>query len=300
MDLTKPTISASKNVVSEPSLVYGTEQIQFPGETKKRVDPFFQSKDQRIILYHNDAIGLLKGLPDASVDLIITDPAYSGMNQMLKLGHGKIVGSYKDKALDSKWFDEFHDDPDNYSIFLKECERVLKNNRHIYIMFDSYSLLTLAPIIRDVFDVKNILCWDKSHIGLGHYFRRRHELIIFASKGKRPLASKSIPDVWKIKRVTKMSYPTQKPTEIFELMIKGSAEQDYVVCDPFLGSGSSAIASLKYNCKFIGGDISLKALTIAKDRAVGFDKTGHDSSQPNSLLSDDEQLNKLLLNGAIK
>ncbi|MBR7037298.1 hypothetical protein IKI14_05670 [bacterium] len=47
---------------------------------------------------------------------------------------------------------------------MKECRRVLKNNRHIYIMFDSYSLLSLATVVRNIFDVKNIICWDKAHI----------------------------------------------------------------------------------------------------------------------------------------
>ena len=215
--------------------------------------PIFESEDKRISLFQDDAINFLKNLPSASVDVIITDPAYSGMNQKLKLGSGKIIGKYADAGKsEAKWFEEFHDTEENYKTFLKECYRVLRNNRHIYIMFDSFSLLTLAPIAREIFEVKNLLCWDKANIGLGHYFRRRHEFILFASKGKRPLNSKNIPDVWKIKRVNASQYPTQKPTEVFELMLKGSAEKDFVVCDPFLGSGSSAIAAIKSNCKFLG------------------------------------------------
>jgi site-specific DNA-methyltransferase (adenine-specific) len=210
------------------------------------LNPFFQDSEQRISIFHDDAINFLRFLPSASVDLIVTDPAYSGMNQRLKLGRGKIIGTYANAGKKgAKWFEEFHDTEENYKTFLAECYRVLKDNRHIYIMFDSYSLLSLAPLVREVFEVKNIICWDKANIGLGHYFRRRHEFILFASKGKRHLNSKNIPDVWKIKRVNASKYPTQKPTEIFELMIKGSAEKNFIVCDPFLGSGSAAIAALK-------------------------------------------------------
>ena len=256
--------------------------------------PFFASKNGVVKIYQNDAIGFLKSLPDNSVDLITTDPAYSGMNQMLKLGKGKIIGTYKEKGENgAKWFEEFHDTEKNYAEFLNECKRVLKNDRHIYIMFDSYSLLSLAPIVRQIFDVKNILCWDKANIGLGHYFRRRHEFILFASKGKRHLKSKAIPDVWKIKRVTKIKYPTQKPTEIFELMIKGSTEDGFIVCDPFLGSGSAMIASIKNGCSFIGCDISEKSVNISKQRAEEFFKSGKDILQPQSLLSDDNLINKL-------
>ena len=263
--------------------------------------PFFESEDQRVSIFHDDAISFLKNLPPSSVDIIITDPAYSGMNQKLKLGSGKIIGKYSDAGKNTaKWFEEFHDTEENYKAFLKECYRVLKDNRHIYIMFDSYSLLTLAPTVRDIFQVKNILCWDKVNIGLGHYFRRRHEFIMFASKGKRPLNSKSIPDVWKIKRVSAARYPTQKPTEVFELMLKGSTDKDFVVCDPFLGSGSSAIAALKSNCKFLGCDISKKAILFSKDRVEEFLKSDVDKYQKISLLGDDKAMVKLFRNGKSK
>lgn len=263
-----------------------------------KTKPFFESKNQRLLIFQDDAINFLKNLPSESVDIIITDPAYSGMNQKLKLGSGKIIGKYSDAGKENaKWFEEFHDTEENYKTFLQECFRVMKNNRHIYIMFDSYSLLTLAPVVRDIFEVKNLLCWDKVNIGLGHYFRRRHEFIMFASKGKRPLNSKSIPDVWKIKRVSQSQYPTQKPTEVFELMLKGSAEKDFVVCDPFLGSGSSAIAAIKTNCKFLGCDISEKSLSFSKERVEQFLKTKTDMYQKSSLLGDDEAMTKLFMNG---
>jgi len=285
--------STEKDVTSEePVYVLNGNKI------KVNTKPFFESDNQRVSIFQDDAINFLKKLPSASVDVIITDPAYSGMNQKLKLGSGKIIGKYSDAGQShAKWFEEFHDTEENYRAFLKECYRVLKNNRHIYIMFDSYSLLTLAPIVRDVFEVKNLLCWDKVNIGLGHYFRRRHEFIMFASKGKRPLNSKSIPDVWRIKRVTGSQYPTQKPTEVFELMLKGSVENDFVVCDPFLGSGSSAIAAIKSNCKFLGCDISEKSMSFSKERVEQFLKTKSDKYQKSSLVSEDDAMIKLFLNG---
>ncbi len=306
MDVKRSVTSASKvkvskrkvseiNPVEEPVFVLNGHRIAV------RTRPYYESEDHRVSIFKDDAINFLKSLPEASVDVIITDPAYSGMNQKLKLGSGKIIGKYKDAGKEeARWFEEFHDTEENYKAFLQECFRVLKNNRHIYIMFDSYSLLTLAPIAREVFEVKNLLCWDKANIGLGHYFRRRHEFILFASKGKRPLNSKSIPDVWKIKRVTRSNYPTQKPVEVFELMLKGSSEKDFVVCDPFLGSGSAAIAAIKSHCKFLGCDISDKSMSYSKDRIEGFIKTNVDKNQPSSLVSDDGSMIKLFSNGKPK
>lgn len=239
----------------------------------------FEMDDVKI--YRDDAIKFLSKLPDESVNVLVTDPAYSGMNQKMQFGNGRIVGEYKN-GNGTKWFKEFHDIEENYRLFLENCKRVMKENSHIYIMFDSFSLLTLAPLIREYFDVKNIITWDKVNLGMGHYFRRRHEFILFATKGHKKLNSKALPDVWRFKRIHRAEYPTQKPVEVFEAMLVGSIEpkKDFVVCDPFLGSGSAAIAALKKGCSFIGSDIDTKALEISKKRISHFKETGEDIHQP--------------------
>jgi site-specific DNA-methyltransferase (adenine-specific) len=224
-----------------------------------------------------DCLYFLKSLPPESIDLIVTDPAYSGMNQHLQLGRGRIVGVYRAAgATGAKWFTEFRDDPDTYRLFLTECHRVLRPDRHIYIMFDSYSMLTLAPLVREVFAVKNVLVWDKVNLGMGHYFRRRHELIVFAVKGHRKLKTKDRADVITAKRIYRAPYPTQKPVAVFDAMIEPSVDPGFVVCDPFVGSGSASIASLKAQCTFVGADLSQRAVDITKWRSATFLATGAD------------------------
>jgi site-specific DNA-methyltransferase (adenine-specific) len=230
-----------------------------------------------------DCLQFLAGLADESVDLITTDPAYSGMNQHLQLGHGRIVGVYRSAgAQDAKWFTEFHDDPATYRVFLEECHRVLRNDRHIYIMFDSFSMLTLGPLVREVFPVKNVLVWDKVHLGMGHYFRRRHELILFATKGYRKLNSRDRSDVISAMRIRRAVYPTQKPVAVFDAMVQPSTEPGFVVCDPFAGSGSSAIAALKAGCTFVGADLSPRAVELATWRLDHFLATGEDPAEGRS------------------
>src|SRR5579871_1908873 len=103
-----------------------------------RNKPYFESKDGRVAIFREDAVAFLRGLDAGSVDLIVTDPAYSGMNQRLKLGSGKIIGRYKEAGKDgAKWFEEFHDTEENYRVFLEQCYRVLRPDRHFYLMFDS-------------------------------------------------------------------------------------------------------------------------------------------------------------------
>lgn len=226
-----------------------------------------------------DCIAFLRALPDESVDLIVTDPAYSGMNQHMRFGHGRIVGHYG-RPDNARWFREFHDDPDTYRVFLHECRRVLRNDRHIYIMFDSYSLLSLGALVRESFDVKGLIVWDKVALGMGHYFRRRHEQIVFASKGKRRVTRRDLPDVWAVRRVHRASYPAQKPVAVFDLMLEASADPGFVVCDPFCGSGSSAVAALRRRCEFIGADIDPAVVQVARERCASVVATGVDPLEP--------------------
>jgi site-specific DNA-methyltransferase (adenine-specific) len=234
--------------------------------------------DCSVRLEQADCLEFLRGLPTESVDLIATDPAYSGMNQHLQLGHGRIVGKYSDPD-DGRWFREFHDEPESYRAFLNECLRVLRPDRHLYVMFDSFSLLSLGAIAREFFAVKNLIVWDKRAIGMGHYFRRRHEHVLFASKGHRKLSRRDIPDVWSFRRLIRAPYPTQKPVELFEAMLAGSAEPGFVVCDPFLGSGASAIAALRRGCRFVGCDVAPEAIAFARDRIARYQETGRDPAQ---------------------
>lgn len=223
----------------------------------------------------DDCIHFLSELPAESVDIVITDPAYSGMNEHLRLGKGRIVGAYRSEE-NPKWFAEFKDDPETYRCFLAQLNRVLKPDAHLYLMFDSFSLLSLAPVVREFFLVKNLVVWDKVNIGMGHYFRRRHEHILFAVKGKKKLLRRDLPDIWRIPRLHRAPYPTQKPVALFEAMLEGSAVEGNVVFDPFVGSGSSAIAALKKGCEFWGCDRSPQAIETARTRVKTFLATGQD------------------------
>ncbi len=252
----------------------------------------FKIGNQTIGFHQKDCLQFLAGLPSESLDVIVTDPAYSGMNNRLKLGKGRIVGKYLDKGKDAgKWFSEFEDTIENYKSFLSKCKSALKKNGHIYIMFDSFSLLSLAPIVRQYFDVKNIIVWDKVNVGMGHYYRRRHEFILFATNGNnRNIKHRAFPDIWRIKRIHQSHYPTQKPVEIFDIMLSASAKPGFTVCDPFMGSASAAVAAIKHGCNFVGADISPKSINLSAKRIEIFALDGMDLLQPNSCVPEGEKV----------
>ena len=168
-------------------------------------------------------------------------------------------------------------------MFLGECRRVLRQDRHIYIMFDSFSMLSLGALVRDFFDVKGVVVWDKVHLGMGHYFRRRHEQIVFASKGRRKAVAS--------RPARRMGRPTHPPRDISNAetrqalrvtWCRPAPSPGFLVCDPFCGSGSSGIAALLGGCDFIGADIDSRAVDIAEDRLTRFMATGQDPLEPRS------------------
>ncbi len=249
---------------------------------REHVTTFDAGRSARLV--RADAIALLQSLPDASVDLLVTDPAYNGMNQHLKLGKGRIVGKYQGRGDGQRWFDEFDDSPGNYALFCSEVARVLGPDRAAFLMFDAYSMLTLGSVVREHFHVKNVITWDKVALGMGHHFRRQSEFVLYVTTGKAKLARRDVSDVWRIRRVHRGAYPTQKPIEVFEAMIAASigerAASDIVVCDPFLGSGSAAVAALRQGCSFVGGDVAEASIATASDRIDALAAGDDDPLQP--------------------
>ena len=66
-------------------------------------------------------------------------------------------------------------------------------------------------------------------------------------------------------------HPTQKPIALMEWIIKNFSKQGDVICDPFMGSGSTGIAALKLQRRFIGVEIDEKYFEIAKKRIGGWE-----------------------------
>lgn len=78
-------------------------------------------------------------------------------------------------------------------------------------------------------------------------------------------------DVWEIpflnpKAKERVGYPTQKPIQLLENILKIGSNEGDIIMDPFLGSGTCAVAAKLLNRNFIGFDISNNAISIARSR----------------------------------
>jgi site-specific DNA-methyltransferase (adenine-specific) len=138
----------------------------------------------------------------------------------------------------------------------------------------------LKPIVEEAgFKFWKPLIWDKVSIGMGYHYRARHEYILFCErrgpdgKGGRQLADLSIADVITAKRIPPSSrvWATEKPVEVLDVLVQQSSEPGELVLDPFLGSGSSAVAALRHRRNFIGFDIEPKSLDVTVARVIKID-----------------------------
>lgn len=203
-----------------------------------------------------DAVEYLRALPDQSVDLIASDPAYQSLEKHRKVGTTTRL---------KRFFPIFPDErlPD----FVAECYRVLKKNTHIYLMCDFDTMLILAPMLATAgFKVWKALVWCKSR-GIGYHYPTSHEYILFAEKGKRKLNTNDYLSWQNIKPLRgKKYYPTEKPRELIEILISESSSPGEVVADPFGGSWSTGDAAIRLGRQFIGSDISQESLGLAAQR----------------------------------
>ena len=106
----------------------------------------------------------------------------------------------------------------------------------------------------------------------GNWYRGSYELIIFATndKSKREFDGGER-DIWKIKNgavasIVSRVHPSQKPIELMEKMIKNSSVEGGTVLDSFMGSGTTGIACMNLNRRFIGFEIDEQYFEIAKRR----------------------------------
>ncbi|MBD5523073.1 MAG: site-specific DNA-methyltransferase [Lachnospiraceae bacterium] len=93
-------------------------------------------------------------------------------------------------------------------------------------------------------------------------------------------AKKGVPlsDVWEIpylnpKAKERVGYPTQKPIILLEQIIKLVTDEDDIVLDPFMGSGTTLVASKLLNRKYLGFDITNDAVELTLERLESIIKT---------------------------
>lgn len=104
----------------------------------------------------------------------------------------------------------------------------------------------------------------------------KHEFVLYGNKGRRFLEGFRHCDIVKAKRTGNKLHPTQKPVQLLEFFIKNSSKEGDIIIDPFMGSGSTGIACLNTNRKFIGIELDNNYFEVAKRRIEEHQPKGSD------------------------
>lgn len=230
-----------------------------------------ESVQQRLWL--GDCRLLLKNIGDNSIDLIVTDPPYniSATNGGGSINRVKKLNESLKDLVDANIVDGY-----DIELFGEEFIRVMKdinifvwcNKSQIYDYFNFY-----VGKHKCKFD---IICWHKTN-ALPTYSNKyltdtEYCLHFFKGKGKKvhpenyedaktyyvaPLNHKD-KKLW--------GHPTIKPLDLTESMVRNCSNENDLVLDPFMGSGTTGVACKKLNRKFIGCEIDENYFNIAKER----------------------------------
>jgi len=252
--------------------------------------PYFELKD--FTLYFGNAVEILNQIDEKSVDLIFADPPYFLSNDGITCQSGRMVSVNKAEWDESKGFEEDLDFTNNW---LKACKRVLKDDGTIWISGTLHIIYKVGYLLeKNGYDIMNDIIWFKPNAPPNlscKYFTHSHEIVLWARKSKESRhlfnyekmkswndpkdklknEDKQMRSVWSIPLLSKKEkkfgkHPTQKPLELLNRIIISSSNENDVVLDPFVGSGTTGIISSLYKRKFIGIDNNKEYLDLAIKR----------------------------------
>ena len=209
-----------------------------------------------------DAVGWLRSLPDESIDLLITDPAYESLEKHRAIGTTTRLKHSKSSSND--WFTIFPNA--RFGELFREVYRVLRDDTHFYLLCDAETMFVAKPEAEQAgFKFWKPLVWDKCTIGMGYHYRARYEFVLFFEKGKRRLNDLSVADIIAVPRI-RGGFPAEKPSELSEVLIRQSSNAGDLVVDPFMGSGSVGVAAARLGRRFLGNDLNPEAVHVATQR----------------------------------
>ena len=198
------------------------------------------------------------------VDLIITDPPY----KTTKRGNSGGTGGMLKNDNFIKGNGGFKNNNVNQKEWLEKCFKVLRDDKHIYVMTNNKNLSkTLLEITDAGFKIFKTLVWAKDNCITNMWYMDSHEYIIFARKGKaKKINNCGDRSVFNIPNPKNKLHPSQKPVELFEKLVLNSSDENDVVLDPFMGVATLPIACKNTGRNFIGIEIDTDIYNIAKKR----------------------------------
>ncbi len=229
-------------------------------------------------IFNEDVLLGIDKIEDDSIDLILTDPPYC---------LGKDYGNDSDQKSSKDYLNWTYQ-------WIDAILPKLKKTGSFYIFLSWQYSPEIFVYLKSKLRMVNEIIWDRRVPSMGgstRKFSSVHDNIGFFVKnndyhfdidsiripydeetkkartrsifvGKKWLEMGYNPkDIWSASRIhaqdpERENHPTQKPLEIIERMIKASCPKNGIVFDPFMGTGTTAIACLRNNRQYVGFEIN--------------------------------------------
>ncbi len=212
-----------------------------------------------------DCLTLMKVLPDACIDLVIIDPPYE-----ISAGGGGGAFGVKQRSYHAEVKTLSEGISNNV---LDELVRVMKKI-NIYIWCNKNQLRQYINYFEELGCTTDLLTWHKSNpipTCKNKYLSDTEYLLFFRKDGVPIYGSYNTKKKYYItptnkKDKDKYGHPTIKPLDIIENLIINSSKEGDIVLDPFLGSGTTAVAAINTNRHYIGFEVDPKYFDIACQR----------------------------------
>jgi len=212
--------------------------------------------------YLGDCLDIMQDMPDKCIDLVLTDPPY-GIGECGAKNHSRGVpfgGKAKAKpnaviVESEKYTPKEWDFEKPNKIYFDEILRISKNQ----IIFGGNYFADMLPASSCwlVWDKDNgdndfadcELCWTSFKSAVRKFKFRWHGMLQEDMKHKEV-----------------REHPTQKPVKLIEQIINKYSDEGMTIFDPFLGSGTTAIACINTGRNFIGIEKDEEYFKIAQNR----------------------------------
>lgn len=220
-------------------------------------------------IYNEDCIIGMSKIENESIDAIITDPPYNIArdNNFQTMGRSGIDFGEWDKG-----FDEFS--------WIDKTFNILKNGGTLFIFNDWKNIGEIAKYAEGKgFEIKDMIRWKKSNPMPRNRDRRYitdFEVAVWLVKPKGKWVFNRLSDTYDrceyeyplTPQSEKVGHTTQKPIALMEEILRRHTNENQLILDPFMGSGTTAIACINTNRNYIGFELDEKYHKIANDRIL--------------------------------
>lgn len=204
---------------------------------------------------HNiDAIKLLKKMKDSSVDLFLTDIPYEKVNKKSNGLRKLDKGNANVKTFELK-------------DFLPEVDRVTKGSGYIFCGKEQVS--EIFNFFNEKKHTTRLMIWEKTNpnpMNCQHVWMSGIETFVYFKKPKAVFNEHYKNSVVRFSNGGSKIHPTEKPLKLFKYLIEVSSNKNNLVCDPCVGSGTTAVAAKKLGRNFLVGDISDEYCELTEKR----------------------------------